>query len=41
MRIKDITNIKNIQAVINIGYSPICTGLRFKDIELFHKFFSN
>ena len=35
-RIREIENIKNRQSVINIGYHPIMTGLRVKDVNLFH-----
>lgn len=40
-RIKEITNNKNRQVVINMGYHPIMTGLRFSDINLFHSFINN
>jgi len=35
-RIHAMEDKKNIQSVINIGYHPIMTGLRVKDVNLFH-----
>ena len=32
----EIQRAENIAAVIRLGYHPIFTGLRFKDIELIH-----
>jgi hypothetical protein len=40
-RIKAIQSPINRQSVINIGYHPIMTGLRIKDVEFIHTFNNN
>jgi hypothetical protein len=35
-RAASIQNMENIAVVVRLGYHPIFTGLRFKDIKLIH-----